>query len=228
MLLITYLKELIILKQNTVTETGRIYEERQNRIAFFDAAEEELMTPVRAKLEQLKADRNSALEEYASKISESLKSLTFEDFLDPVKAKECYEAAWSLGYGIRGYKDFFKNLFADCYVQNVENRHYGPRNSDVDTSIYTMPILAIPPVKDADKLAVTAEKVEAIYRVNKQITGDIDPIITVFSSDLQSHYIVFDSEDQLWKLVSDYSYYTRDSAENLIDLLWITPTYDCD
>lgn len=202
-----------------------VFEQKRSSLAALVAEEEALMAPIRERLAELKQLRVEAAEASAAKLNELVSGATFEDLLDPYSAMALFEAAWSDGRGISNW-NFYKKLFEGTYFFNSANIYYGEEQE----LIYIAPELAIPELKDEEKLRKTAELVEAVHRTTMEIVGDWeDARIPIFhmgdGEGYYSYHIILNRETGRWELRNHGTYAERETHE-LIDLLRIVPTYN--
>src|SRR6188768_2445429 len=134
------------------------FERKHSALSALVAEEEALMEPIRERLAELKQLRIEAADASAAELDGLVSQATFEDLLDPYSAMALFDAAWNEGRGIASY-NFYKKLFGDAYVFDSANLYYG----EADALIYMAPELAIPALKDEEKLRKTAELVEAVH-----------------------------------------------------------------
>lgn len=183
------------------------------------------MAPIRARIEEIRLEGSAAQELYSGSISEALEGISFEDLTDPLRAAEFYEVAYNRGRGIENSREIYRRVFGDAYIFDYEVLAYG---SD-EKLVYFTPRLSIPAEKDEERLARTAEMVEAVHRANIELVGANElAMIEVFDDDLgyhESYSITFDEEDSQWILSATYRGELYRATE-LIDILRKTPTYN--
>lgn len=213
-------------KKDPTTAMGKIYQDRQLKVKDIEGQIDELMETIREKKDLLENQRKEMLSDYSERLANAAEDFTFEDLLDVEKAKEYYEAFWSQGYGIKNSADKYNALFEDTYISIGGYKHYEGSDRSWDSPVYIAPQICIPSNKDSDKMKLTAEKLEAIYRVNMEIAGEgSEPVVTILSDDLQSPYIQLNTENNMWEIWTNYGYSNHCSKESLLDLLWLVPTY---
>lgn len=202
-----------------------VFEQKRSTLATLMAEEEALMASIRERLAELKQLRIEAAEASAAKLNELVSGATFEDLLNPYSAMALFEAAWNDGREISNW-NFYKKLFEGTYFFNSANIYYGEEQE----LIYIAPELAIPALKDEEKLRKTAELVEAVHRTTMEIVGDWEdariPIFHIGDGEgYYNYHIVLNRETERWELRNHGTYAEREAHE-LIDLLRIVPTYN--
>jgi len=203
-----------------------LLEEQKALFARLHAEEEALMAPVRARIEEIRAEWREARDYYAEAIGESLQSITLADLSDPERAVLIYAAAYNDGWGVQQHREIYAKVFEDAYIFDSETLSYGYGTDE--KLVYLAPRLSIPAQKDEAKLLRTAQMVEAVHRATMEIVGpDEDAQIRIFDDGLsyhQSYRIIFDRQDSQWVLRGSYGELKR--APELIDILRVTPTYN--
>lgn len=201
--------------------------EQEELFAALNAEEEALMAPVKARIEAIRLEWRAARDSYSESIGEALKEFTFEDLTDPLRAAEFYEADHNGGWGVKGSREIYRELFLGTYIFDSDTRSYGSEGK----LTYLAPQVGIPAKPEEAWLLATAEKVEAVHRANIELLGEADGYegdaqISVFDDGLSSYesYSII-LEDSQWILRGNYGRELSRAAE-LIDILRITPTYN--
>lgn len=205
------------------SKTASILAEQEAALKALSIEEQELMAPITPRLQAIVQERAALANRVSESIAQSLESVTLEDLSDPVRALEIYEGFWNGGMGVRGGRKMYVNIFEGSYVCDSETRSLG-----LSDTTFEVPTIAIPKVKDEEKLKITAEMLAPIYFAlleiaeKNQIVGI--PILEDNLGEAGSFSIVYEVEDSKWKLLGNWGSEIFASSE-LIEVLRKVPTY---
>lgn len=208
-----------------LTAAGKLLAEQKAALLAVEAEEKELMAPILARIEELRAGRLALIQNYAVELGVAIEAFSFEDLTDPFRSMEFSAAYWNSGYGVQSeHRNLYRKVFGEGYIFDGTHIPYG--SAERDRLYYTAPRVGIPTEKDESLLALTAEKLAAVHSANMAILGEYEEArIEVFDDGLSyrdSYSIRFDRMTLEWVLEA-YGELKRDAE--LIEILRVTPTY---
>lgn len=210
------------------TTAGKLFAEQNAIFDELEAQEEELMAPIRERLEAIRARHREVGDEYAEKIGKSLEKLTLEDLSDPLRVVELHEASWNNQRGVPGGSaEIYQGVAKGTYITSAMSYSYGSAEEEWLRPVYTAPQLSISKRRNEDKLRRTTEVLEPIHRANQEIVGEsTDARIAIMEDSCGYNgdfYITYEAEDETWELHGGYG---AQSFKTLLEALQAAPTYN--
>lgn len=195
------------------TEAGRALIEQDRKLDELWKEEQALLAPIQERLTAIRRARGDVSGETELKIEEAMERASYEDFADPMRAMEIFDAAWNRGRGLSDTRKLFKRVYSDSYVEGGEFIEYGDQGK-----VYLSPVVALPRKTNAEKLQRTAERIEGAYRALVEIVGNTEQArILMICGDFNFDYSIYEVDGK-WTIQTRYGsvYRTEDSLLALL------------
>ncbi len=201
-----------------LTEAGRAFAEQDRKLDELWREEQALLAPIQARLIAIRKARGEVADEAELKIDESMDRVTHEDFADPMRAMEIFDAAWNRGRGVSDTRMLFKRVYSGSYVQDGEFVEYGDHGKH-----YLVPTIALPQKRDEEKLQRTAELIEGTHQALVEIVGHSASVgIPMIYGDFNFDYSIHRGGDE-WSIQTRYGTVYR-TEKSLLALLRVAPS----